>query len=225
MFLTVLTGLVLNAAIAAPSTDQIQSVLHNDAGWQADGVKDGVQVYTKPMPGSELSAWKGVRVSSVDADILWALISDVGNHDQISDMLHETKVLASSPTRTDYFQVSKSPRFVPVSERYWLNYAQVVLSVDGTPGHNRRVWNSIEDTTPYTAVIDGILTRYPEAIRLAATHGSWTLRPLADGQVEITYRTFSDPGGSVPSSVMDYLSGRSLPDNILQFEEAALARQ
>lgn len=225
MILTALVWFVVSGVAAAPSTAQVQAALHDDAGWKSDGVKEGVAVYTKPIAGSELSAWKGVRVAAVDVGVLWRLICDVGNHDQVSDMLHETKVLASQGDRTDYYQVSKSPRFVPVSERYWVNYAVMTVDLDGQPGHNRRTWNSIEDTTPYTGVIDGILGRYPEAIRLAATHGSWTLRPLSDGNVEITYRTFSDPGGAVPSSVMDYLSGRSLPDNILQFEQAAQARQ
>lgn len=221
MTLTALTWILLGPAIAAPGAAKIQAVLHDDAGWNHDGNKDGVTIYTKPMPGSELSAWKGVRIASVDAGVLWTLICDVGNHDQVSDMLHETRVLARTGDRTDYYQVSKSPRFVPVSERYWVNYARVSLDMGGTPGHHRRTWNSIEDTAPYASVIDGILTRYPDAIRLAATHGSWEIRPLPDGKVEITYRTFSDPGGAVPSSVMDYLSGRSLPNNILQFEEAA----
>ncbi len=224
MTLTAVSWLIVSIAAAAPSATQIQAVLHDDAGWQHDGVKDGVTVYTKPMPGSELSAWKGVRVARVDAGVLWGLICDVGNHDQVSDMLHETRVLAHEGARMDYYQVSKSPRFVPVSERYWVNYAEVTEGLGGQPGHNRRTWNSVVDTSPYTGVIDGILARYPDAIRLAATHGSWTVRPLPDGQVEITYRTFSDPGGSVPSTVMDYLSGRSLPNNILQFEEAAMGR-
>lgn len=224
MTLTTLTWLALHTVAAAPSPAQIQTTLNSAEGWTSEGEKEGVAVYVKTVPGSELSAWMGVRITTVDVDVLWGLICDVGNHDQVSDMLHETRVLARHGDRTDYYQVSKSPRFVPVAERYWLNYAVMTEDIGGVDGHHRRTWNSIEDTAPYAELLDGILTRYPDAIRLAATHGSWELKPRPDGQTEIIYRTFSDPGGSVPSSVMDYLSGRSLPNNILQFEQAARAR-
>ncbi len=224
MTLVPFIGLFLSTALAIPASSRIQEVLQEEAGWSYDGLKEGVSVYTKDVPGSELSAWKGVRVVQVDLDVLWSLICDVGNHDQVSDMLHETVVLARQGDRVDYYQVSRSPRFVPISERYWVNFAVIAEDIGGVKGHHTRTWDSLEDTTPYTQVIEGILTRYPDAIRLAATHGSWELRPRPGGEVEIIYRTFSDPGGSVPGGVMDYLSGRSLPNNILQFEEAARAR-
>jgi hypothetical protein len=221
MTLTALTWLVLSAATAAPTGAQIQAVLTDEAGWSADGNRDGVAIFTKPVPGSEIAAWKGVRVTDVDPMVIWALICDVDNHDRVSDMLHETKVLARKGSRIEYYQVSKSPRFLPVSERYWINYAEMSVNIGGVPGHNLRTWNSVEDVGSYSELISGITTRYPDAIRLVATHGSWEIKPLANGGTEITYRTYSDPGGSVPISFLDYVSGKTLPDNILRFEEAA----
>ncbi len=224
MTLLALVSTLAALATAGPSADQIQALLDDDAGWRSGGTKEGVEVYQKDVPGVDVLAWKGVRVMDVDRDMIWALITDVGNHDQVSDMLHETAVLSRSGARMDYYQVSRSPRFVPVSERYWFNYAVETRDVGGEPGHHKRTWNSLPDVAPYADTLAAVRGRYPDAVPLALTHGSWELVPGPGERTTIIYRTVSDPGGAIPTSIMDYISGKSLPNNILQFEEAAKQR-
>lgn len=202
----------------------IHRLLNDDSGWtlhQAEG-SNGVAVYAKPVPSLQMTAFKGVKRLAADVDPahLFDLIVDIAGQKRFSSMLVESRVLASQPDSLAYFQVIRPPSLVPGSHRFWINSSAVDRAVGGERGHFKRSW-SVMPATTMGEVRQDILGRYPDAVEVVISHGSWELDPQPDGSVLYIYRTVSHPGGGVPDGLARMLAGRTLPGNMLDFERAA----
>ena len=120
-----------------------------------------------------------------------------------------------------YYQVIEPLPLVPGSERFWVNTGVVSTDVGGEPGHLKRAW-SVAPEGMLAGLHAELRGRYPKAIEVEVTHGSWEIDPMPDGSHRYIYRTVSHPGGKVLLNVARMLSSRALPDNMLDFERAAL---
>ena len=214
---TLLAAPGVQAAIAA----DIHQVLLTESGWTHVSTydEDGLQLYKKHIASLGVNAFMGKKTldPAVNDDLLFKLISDVGNHETFSSNLHESTELGGG----DYYQVIKAPKMLPVSERYWFNHATSDRNVGGVNGHLRRTWNSIDSST-YTTEHGHVTSTYAEAVEIAFTYGMWEIVPNDSGPSTLLYRTVSNPGGDIPAWVMSSLTGRTLPDNMRTFEKAAL---
>ena len=214
------------ALLAAPSVQasdaaDIHKELLSESGWShvSTDETDGLQVYKKQIASLGVDAFMGKKLldPAVDDQALFNLISDVDNHETFSSTLHESKELGGG----DYYQVVKAPKMLPVSERYWFNHAASYQDVGGVSGHMRRTWNTIDSST-YVSELGHVTSTYAEAIEIAFTYGMWEIVPNDTGPSTLYYRTVSNPGGDIPAWVMSSLTGRTLPDNMRTFENAAL---
>lgn len=200
----------------------IQRLLNDASGWTPAGGRDGIEVFQKPVPALGLTAYKGVTVVAVDHATLYRLIADVAHHDDFNDMLADSVVLGGSGNAVDFYQVADTPDWLPISDRFWFNRTVELRDLGGSPGHHRREWFTIEDAAGrYAAELAQVQARFPKAVQVTVSYGSWEVRPLADGQVELTYRTVSHPGGTISTSLAATLAERTLPDNMLRFVHQA----
>lgn len=212
----------LASAGSTPSRTALQAALNSDSGWTQHAEKDGVTVYRKDIPGLEVPGFKGVKDMSVDARVMFGLIADIANQPKMNDLLAESRVLRQDGQRIDFYQVLDSP--VPmVSDRFWFLNAVNQWDVNGELGHHRQIWD-VMDTSQYAQAYAQVQQRYPDAIHTPINHGSWELLPLADGRTRVIYRIVSHPGGSISDSLASIVTGQTLPDNLLAFEKATLAR-
>jgi hypothetical protein len=205
----------------------VHRVLDDDAGWrlhrEPDG--DGITIFEKRVPGSGLTAFKGVKVldPAVDPQSMFTVIEDIEGQARFAPMLLESTVVAQAADSLAYYQVMRPPRLVPGSERFWVCTSQIERDLGGEPGHQKRSWSAAPAGEMDRAHAD-LRARYAKAIEVEYTHGSWELDPQPDGTVLYIYRTVTHPGGSVPDGLARMLSSRTLPDNMLSFERAAKGR-
>lgn len=188
----------------------VQDLLDDDAGWtHVSDHASGTVVYTKDVPSLGIPAFKGVYPLDVDAEALFALICDLEGHIDVSDQLLESQVMFAKGTISDFYQVMKSPGAF-ISQRYWLNRS-TTLRDHGAPGHHKRRWDALT-MDKYSKVRAVLAENYPDAVLVETTHGSWEVTPT-----ELTYRTVSHPGGNVPAGVYATLTGKTMPDNMMNF--------
>ena len=200
--------------LPARGSVSVQSVLDEDEGWEHVGDHaSGVSVYGKEVSSLGLTAYKGIYELDVDSEKLFGQICDLEGHMDVSDQLVESRIILTQGERSDFYQVMKSPAAF-VSQRYWLNRSITKRDIGGVPGHHKRVWNALA-MDQYPKVREALAETYPDAVLVETTHGSWEVSPT-----HLTYRTVSDPGGSVPGSVYSSLSSKTLPDNMLNFVRA-----
>lgn len=213
--------LIVGIAAARPPAATVQAELDDPAGWTFHREKDGVKVYGKPIPSMARQGWMGVLKLPADLDPtrLFTVICDIENHENLSDSLEDSKVVRRVNGVVEYFQVMKPPALVPVSPRYWVSRSREQANLDGEAGHYKRAWDSA-GPGELADIRAEVNERFPKAIEVV-TSGSWELDPQSDGSVDLVYRTVADPGGNLPESLADNLSGRTLPDNIHRFVKAA----
>ncbi len=227
--LACLLSLILAFAPAqAGSLAQLDAAVHrlldDDRGWTLHKKpdSDGISVFSKAIPSLGLTAFKGVKVldPAVDPAHMFEIVSNIDGHKRFSPLLVESRVVQQADDSIAYYQVIDPPKLVPGSQRYWINTSRIHRDFGGEPGHFRRAWS----TAPAGALVElhtDLAARYPKAIEIEISHGSWELDPQDDGSVLYIYRTVSHPGGSVPTRVAELLSSKTLPDNMLNFENAA----
>lgn len=203
---------------AAPDASSILRALDDDGGWSYQSTRDGIKVYSKEIPAIGLTAFKGVGLFEVDGDRLFTLISDLPAHKQVTGTLHESVAISTRGGVTDYYQVMKSPGPL-LSARYWFNRSTNTRDINGQVGHHRRSWSSLDETL-YPEQRKEVAERYPDAVAITLTHGSWEVVPESPGRCTLTYRAVSHPGGSVPTSVAAMASSQNLPDNMMAFVRA-----
>ena len=196
------------------------AALFSDDGWGPYNERRGVTVQSKPIDGVG-TAFRGIYPLPADCDPedLFAVINDIEGALHIGGRLDESRVLKQSSTEMHYYQVLSDP-IGPVAARWWLNHATIERDVDGEAQHFRRTWRSAPDDA-YPDTRADLATRYPNAIEVGGTWGAWEIDP--EGPTLI-YTTITLPGGNVPSGVYTAVSGRTLPDNMLDFVDVARAR-
>lgn len=203
----------------------IHKTLDDESGWALHAAEnaEGVTVYKKSVPSLGLEAFKGVLIldASVDVDAVYELVADLENHDKHSKHLHESTLIEAEGKQDWFFEVAKSPGPF-ISERYWFNTTITTKDVGGNDGHHKRAWSSFDAAAKYPDVVTDLQTRYPDAVLVALTYGSWEWEPLADGTTRMTYRTVTHPGGNVPAGMYATVSGKTLPDNMMTFVRPAL---
>jgi hypothetical protein len=200
------------------------AALADPSGWTLHAAADarGVSVWKKTLPALGAVAWQGEKILDPGADPgrMMDRIADVAGHARMSDELAASVLISRGPGVAEYYQVIKAPALLPVSPRFWINAATDERALGGRPDHHRRAWSSLPlGSRP--SVEAEILARFPGAVPLGFTHGSWETWPTEAG-TRVRYRMVSDPGGSLPDGLASALAGRALPATILRFERAAL---
>jgi hypothetical protein len=196
--------------------------LHDESGWiqvQGHGA-GGVVIYRKEVKRSDLLGFRGELVVEAGSEQLFALISDLDRHAGLSDdiPLVLSQVLAQNEDGVDYLQLLDAPDWTLTRDRYWFNRSFVIRDLDGQVGHHRQSWLGI-DPKLYPERWRALLSDHPGAVRTPINLGSWEVIPLSAGRSRLIYRVLSDPGGRLPSAVQRLVTARTLPLNLLQFQD------
>jgi len=227
---TSLLAILLTAAPAARAAallaDAVHAPLPQESGWQPVAEERGVSIFTKTLhgvapDGADAAAFMGVKTidPAVDTELLFYIVSDIANHGKVSTNLAECRILYDADPWLRYYQVVKTPGWVPVAPRYYFNRSQMEMNLGGVEGHHRRRWSAMSAGEHPDARQD-VASRYDGAVEIVFNHGSWEVRPEGDGHLLI-YRATSDPGGNIPEGVYKMVTRRTLAQNMLEFEAAA----
>ena len=248
LFLTALYLCMAALAQAQPLTSSAEqgldgpllAALHDDVGWRMQrGIGGGggggdsgggggggeVAVYRKDMGGTDLPGFRGELVVEVDSESLFELLVDLDQHAGLSDAipLMLSQVLAQRADGVDYLQFLDAPAWTLTRDRYWFNRSVVERDLGGQVGRHRMSWMGI-DPNLYPNRWRALLSQHPRAIRTPLNVGSWEVVPLGPRRCRLIYRVLSDPGGKLPRSLQVAVTAITLPENLLQFREAALPR-
>jgi hypothetical protein len=213
-------ALPLLAQAASPGlAQQVHQELDSESGWVPAGERKGVALFRRHIRALNMEAYKGVKVLAADVDParLFAAICAVGDHDRYSDHLYESTVVQQGGGSTVHYQVARPPPMTPIATRFWITRGVAFTDLGGETGHMKRTWSTI-GPGELEGTRQDILARYPDAVEVSVSIGSWELDPQPEGPPLLIYRTVSGAGGSIPDSLSAMLVSRTLPDNMLQFE-------
>lgn len=154
--------------------------------WQLKQDKDGIQVYTKNIDNAKLKAVKVVATVTASLSALTAVLMDV---DGSTDWVYATK------------KITLLKKISPLALIY---YSEIEIP---WPANNRDFIVEIhasQDEKTKTVTVDGInkpayLPENKNIVRVQQSYSRWLVTPLQKGLAKIEYVLQVDPGGNIPS--------------------------
>ncbi|HRX49083.1 MAG TPA: START domain-containing protein [Spirochaetota bacterium] len=158
--------------------------------WERVKNSGGITISVQKVEGSEIKEFMAVTVVESSLSSIIALLDDTKNYTSWNYRCSEAKLLYK---KNDYeritYMVTGSPW--PVAERDIA--VRSVISQDKSSGV---VTVSLKGLPGYTSEMNG-------RVRMTSLRGYWRLEPLGGGNIRVIYRLHSEPGGSVPDSIVN----------------------
>jgi hypothetical protein len=196
-----LSALALLAAAAA-SAPAISFADDAGGGWEYVTTDDGVVVYRKEVPGSDVVAFKGVTYTELPIGRILAVFQDGGQRPHWVDRYEEHKTLDKGPEWETYWIHFGLPW--PVSDRDY------VLNAQGKADQERRVYTvQIKSVEHPKKGIDDCCVR-------AVVYGTYYEFSVVPGEnkVKMLVEVHTDPKGSLPSWLVNLIQ-KSWPSKTL----------
>lgn len=154
--------------------------------WKLSTDKEGIKVYTSLVPGSKIKAIKVVSTLDATPSELVAMVMDIKNSPA---WVYHTKSAALikqvSPSELYYYSEINLPW--PVANRDFVAHLMVTQDPDS------------KVVTIAGPVVPGIVPEKKGIVRIERSNGKWTITPTGNGQINVEYSIFVDPGGDLPS--------------------------
>ena len=164
--------------------------------WTLERDKNGVQVYSKPVAGSDLNAVRGVTTVQSSMERLVTILRDPQLRPRWDKLCGDSYLHESVSANEELVYVhTKMPW--PVSDRDMLL---------------RTVWEQDPNTLVVTMTGSGTQGVMPEKsgrVRVVQANQDFTLTPVGNGVVEISSYIHLDPAGPLPSWLINSLSVES----------------
>jgi hypothetical protein len=161
--------------------------------WKLNSSKDGITSYTREVPGSKINALKMESDFDGSASQLVAVILDIKG---CTDWLYSTKsctvVNTVSPSELYYYSEIIFPW--PTANRDFVSH----LKVTQDPA-SKIVTINAENVAMFVPEKKGI-------VRINQSVGKWTIRTIARNKIHVVYELQVNPGGSLPSWLVNMLS-------------------
>jgi hypothetical protein len=174
----VLSGITLLTGLFHPAYGQQDWVLKEE--------KEGISVFTRNFPDSKFKAIKVKCELTASLSQFVAVILDVNTGVQWVYSTKSTALLKQvSPSELYYYSEVNLPW--PLTNRDFI--AHLIATQDP----DTRVVTINGPTVP------DYLPLKPGIVRVAHSEGKWVITPLAGGRIMVEYTLRTDPGGSIPT--------------------------
>lgn len=152
--------------------------------WELKKQADGIDVYTRPVAGSDIREFRGEGIVGVGIDAVVELLRDSSRFKDWFPETSESKLLERDGAITYQYSVMSTPW--PISDRD--NIFRTVLTRDETTG---RVDISVE-------AAPNAHPEQPRLHRVTRANGSWQLTPDGPNKTHVKFIMHLEPGGGIP---------------------------
>ena len=158
--------------------------------WERVKNGSGIEIYTRSVPGSAIKEFRAVTVVQGSLSAVLAMLDDTGSYPRWMYRCTEASLLSKKDVyeRITY-NVTSSPW--PVADRD--------ITVKSVISQNKK---TLVVTVSLTG-LPGYIPVKPGKVRMVKLNGYWMFEPLGNGRVRVTYRLHSEPGGTVPDSLVN----------------------
>ena len=180
--------------------------------WTLKTDEDGIQLYTKSVPGSSYKSLKTVCTLQTSLTSVAAVLLDV---QQTKEWVYGTSTSSmlkqESPSAVYFYAEMGMPW--PVTNRDFI----VKISI-------------MQD--PVSKVITVLAENHPDylpekkaLVRIRNSSGKWLIEPLPNGRVRVEYQLYVDPGGVVPASLVNMFLGKGPLESFKSLKKRVAMKQ
>ncbi len=165
-----------------------------EGSWENVGTFDGVKVWRKQVPGSELFAFKGEITANLHIGKIMTTFLDRDQRKFWVDRFAEQKMLEKPNPYAETYWIHFSLPF-PISDRDY------VLKADGQADNNARVF-----TARIKSVVDGRKGADDCCVRAEAKNTYYRFEALPGGEkTKLTVEVHTDPKGALPDWLINLI--------------------
>jgi hypothetical protein len=161
------------------------------AQWELVKDEDGIKVFLKTVPDSKIKEFKGVTNINSSLDSILAVLYDP---DACPKWVHNCR----QATRL---------RDIGFYEAYIYQVINFLFPVKDRDLILHTVMTQDPETKDLTIRLNSVPDYIAETknFRIKKSTGYYSLKPLPDGTVEVTWQHYTDPGGGVPTWIVNSL--------------------
>jgi hypothetical protein len=157
--------------------------------WEKIDDDQGIQVFRKSMPGSDIVAFKGAGIVDASLETIFWVLCDAEHEEQWVEMLIDNYILENM-TPFDRVQYQNFDLPWPLSDR---DFVYRAVATTDKQGRLHLVLNSVgHPKTPET-----------KGVRAEIMRSGFVLTPRPDGKTFVEVSIFSDPKGILPTWVIN----------------------
>jgi hypothetical protein len=170
--------------------------------WKLAIQKDGIDVSTRPVKGSDLDEFMGSADIDASIDVVYAVLIDVSAATQwMADCKENREIRKIDEHTSVQFNVTKAPW--PVSNRE----ALCIITEKRDEKTGKITFEFHEMNDPSVPVGKG-------NVRMPEISGQWVLTPINRDHTNVIYTVKSNPGGSLPKALAN-MKSKDIPYNTL----------
>jgi ribosome-associated toxin RatA of RatAB toxin-antitoxin module len=166
------------------------NIFGQNDNWALKKQENGISVYSRQAENSELKELKSVQVVKTSLSGIVSLLNDFESYPEW------------------VYKCGKSTTYKRINETEVIHYQTVVAP---WPADNRDFVVDVkltQDSLTKIVVIRAdckpdMIPEVKDHVRIKLFKASWTLKPLKNGSVEVTYQLLVDPGGFVPAWIIN----------------------
>lgn len=170
-------------------------------GWKVVKNEDGLIIYNRTKAGSDLKEVKAIGTIHAPPWVVKNVLDDVNNYKHFMPYTEESKLLK----RGDGYMISYQRLDAPIisNRDYTLRIQDKSRRLpDGTVVY-KRAWSPANHLGP--PEMSGV-------VRVKQNEGYWLLEEKDGGKhTKATYWLFTNPGGSLPTFVINAANGQAIP--------------
>jgi len=169
-----------------------------EGGWKKVNESEGIVGYTRPAPSTSVDEVMAIGIVKVSVPVIEALLRDASAQPEYMFMCSEAyklQLLGLQTTEDVKFVYNKTDMPWPVNDRYAVFRADHMI--DASTGAIRVAVKNI------SADFD---EKDKKAVRMPITIGQCIATPVSENETEVLYQVLADPGGNLPSWLVNMLS-------------------
>jgi len=164
----------------------VSAVAQGEEVWELKKEEDGISVYFRDVEGSDFKEMKMTITLNTSLSSIIALFKDVDAYDEWVYLCESSRIVKEGDDLNQYYySITTAPW--PVSKR-----DVAVHSVIEQDPHTKII-------TSISQTMEGLAPEVDGNVRITYLKSVWTLIPLNNGAVHITYILGVDPGGLIPA--------------------------
>lgn len=182
-------GLFAGAALAA-------------SGWELKTTSGSIKIYNRSKEGSDLKELKAEGIIEAPPHACFNVVNDEGRYKEFMPYTADSKVIRKNADGSKIVYQRLDTPFVSDRDYTMIITGKIVRNEKGEVVY-RKNWSSANHLGP--AAIDGV-------VRVKTNEGHWLFEPLDGGKrTRATYYLFTDPGGALPSFIINAANGKAVP--------------
>jgi hypothetical protein len=171
--------------------------------WTKAADTDGITVFTRDKPGTEVKEVKAMGMIDAPPEAVWKVLRDYPKYKERMPYTEAAEVVATEDGGKVTWLYSRIAAPFVAKRDYTLKIVDESDWKDGQ-GFLKSSWVMAADKGP---------APMNDVVRLKINDGFWLLEPKDGGKkTQATYYLFTDPGGSIPKFLVNSANSGAVPD-------------